>query len=56
MSTSSNRAGFWTPDVWATIDAAVTALIGAIRVAQNVFPAEPLPNTISVPTSSISGI
>lgn len=49
VSTSSNRAGFWTPDVWATIDAAVTALIGAIRVAQNVFPAEPLPNTISVP-------
>lgn len=49
MSTSSNRTGFWTPDVWTTIDAAVTASIGAIRVAQNVFPAEPLPNTISVP-------
>lgn len=49
MSTSNNRAGFWTPDVWTAIDDGVTASIGAIRVAQNVFPAYPLPNTTSVP-------
>jgi|GEM_PF-987043 len=49
MSTSDNRAGFWTPDVWTSIDDGVTTSIGAIRVAQNVFPAWPLPNTTSVP-------
>jgi uncharacterized linocin/CFP29 family protein len=49
VSTSDNRAGFWTSDVWTSIDEGVTTSIGAIRVAQNVFPASPLPNTTSVP-------
>ena len=49
MTTPVNRAGFWNDQVWASIDDGVTASIGAIRVAQNVFPTEPLPNTTSVP-------
>ncbi len=49
MSTSDNRAGFWTPDVWTAIDDGVTTSITAIRVAQNVFLASLLPNTTSVP-------
>ena len=55
--TSCNRTGFWTTDVWPSIDDGVTTLIGAIRVAQNVFPACPLPNTTRYPpTSSTTGI
>ena len=38
MSTPSSRAGFWNHHVWASIDEGVTASIGAIRVAQKVFP------------------
>ncbi len=49
MTTPSNRTGFWNDQVWASIDDGVTASMGAIRVAQNVFPTEPLPNTTSVP-------
>ena len=49
MTTPGNRAGFWDAQVWASIDEGVTTSMGAIRVAQNVFPTEPLPNTTSVP-------
>ena len=49
MNTTVNRAGFWNDQVWASIDEGVTTSIGAIRVAQKVFPAEPLANTTSVP-------
>ena len=49
MSTPDPRAGFWTPSVWASIDEGVTASMGAIRVAQKVFPTWPLPKTTSVP-------
>jgi uncharacterized linocin/CFP29 family protein len=49
VSTPGNRTGFWTPDVWTSIDDGVATSIGAIRVVQNVFPACPLPNTNSVP-------
>ena len=49
VTTPSNRTGFWNDQVWASIDDGVTNSMGAIRVAQNVFPTEPLPNTTSVP-------
>jgi uncharacterized linocin/CFP29 family protein len=49
VATSDNRANFWTPDVWTSIDGDVTTSIGAIRVAQCVFPPSPLPNATSVP-------
>ena len=47
--TPQNRAGFWNDQVWASIDDGVTDVDGAIRVAQSVFPTEPLPSTTSVP-------
>jgi uncharacterized linocin/CFP29 family protein len=49
VTTPGNRAGFWNDQVWASIDEGVTASIGAIRVAQKVFPPWPLPNTTWVP-------
>ena len=49
MSTTLDRAGFWDDGVWASIDAAVTTSVSAIRVAQKVFPAQVLAGTTSVP-------
>jgi uncharacterized linocin/CFP29 family protein len=49
MSTTTNRAGFWNDQVWAAIDAAVKTSVGAIRVAQKVFPTTQLAGVTSVP-------
>jgi len=49
MSTTTNRAGFWSDTVWSAIDTAVTGTVGAIRVAQKVFQATPLTGVTSVP-------
>jgi Encapsulating protein for peroxidase len=49
VSSSTNREGFWTDQVWSSIDEGVAASVGAIRTAQKVFPAEPLADTTSVP-------
>lgn len=49
MNTTVNRAGFWDDQVWATIDEGVTTAVGAVRVAQKVFPTEQLANATSVP-------
>jgi uncharacterized linocin/CFP29 family protein len=46
---SASRTGFWTDQVWATIDDGVTKAVGAIRVAQKVFPTTQLPGVTSVP-------
>jgi uncharacterized linocin/CFP29 family protein len=44
-----NRDGLWTPDVWKDIDTAVLAEVGAIRIAQKVFPSTPMPGAANVP-------
>ena len=49
MANNSNRAGFWSDQVWAAMDDGVTTAASAIRVAQNVFPTVPLANVTSVP-------
>ena len=49
MTTAASRTGFWTDQVWASIDDGVTTSAGAIRVAQNVFLTEPLANMTLVP-------
>jgi hypothetical protein len=46
---SANRTGFWNDQVWAAIDDGVTKAVGAIRVAQKVFPTTQLPGVTSVP-------
>src|SRR5262249_44479476 len=48
MASTNNRAGFWTDQVWKSIDDGVTKAVGAIRVAQKVFPTTQLSNP-SVP-------
>ncbi len=40
MTTSVNRAGFWNDQVWGSIDDGVKQTVGAIRVAQMVFPTD----------------
>jgi hypothetical protein len=37
MATTMNRTGFWSDQVWGSIDDGVTKAVGAIRVLQNVF-------------------
>src|SRR5664279_5188778 len=49
MATSANRAGYWTDQVWSSIDDGVTKAVGAIRVAQKVFPTVQLVGVTSVP-------
>jgi uncharacterized linocin/CFP29 family protein len=46
---NANRAGFWNDQVWSDIDDGVTKAVGAIRVAQKVFPTTQLPGITSVP-------
>ena len=48
MAGTNNRSGFWNDQVWSSIDQGVTAAVGAIRVAQKVFPTTQL-STTSVP-------
>jgi hypothetical protein len=38
MASTTSRAAFWNDQVWSFIDQGVTAAVGAIRVAQKVFP------------------
>src|SRR5260370_24678064 len=49
MATNANRAGFWNDQVWSSIDDGVTKAVGAIRVAQKVFPTVQLTGVTSVP-------
>jgi uncharacterized linocin/CFP29 family protein len=49
MNNNSDRARFWNDQVWAAIDDGVTKAVGAIRVAQKVFPATQLTGVTSVP-------
>jgi Encapsulating protein for peroxidase len=52
MPTSVKRAGFWDDRVWAAIDDGVKKAVGAIRVAQKVFPSIQLANANAVPAES----
>jgi len=49
MKAADNRAGFWNYQVWAAIDDGVAKAVGAIPVAQKVFPATQLAGVTSVP-------
>jgi uncharacterized linocin/CFP29 family protein len=49
MPTSGKRAGYWNDRVWAAIDDGVRKAVGAIRVAQKVFPSIQLADANAVP-------
>jgi uncharacterized linocin/CFP29 family protein len=49
MANTESRAGFWNDEVWTSIDSGVQETMGAIRVAQKVFPRTHLPNVKWVP-------
>jgi uncharacterized linocin/CFP29 family protein len=49
MTTTVNRAGFWTDQVWASIDDGVAKSVTAIRVVEKVFPTVQMPDVNSVP-------
>src|SRR5262245_45401386 len=49
MPNNLNREKIWTDQTWKSIDDGVKASVGAIRVAQKVFPTAQLTNTTSVP-------
>jgi uncharacterized linocin/CFP29 family protein len=54
MANNSNRTGFWTDSVWSSIDAGVTQAVGAIRVAQKIWPTVSLPDVTSVPADEFN--
>lgn len=49
MANNLNRNGIWNEQVWKNIDDGVKAAVGAIRVAQKVFPTTQLSDVMSVP-------
>jgi len=53
MPVSNERVGLWNDNVWAAIDNDVKKAVGAIRVAQKVFPSVQLGNATSVPADDI---
>jgi hypothetical protein len=53
MPVRKERAGLWNDNVWAAIDNDVKKTVGAIRVAQKVFPSIQLSDATSVPADDI---
>jgi uncharacterized linocin/CFP29 family protein len=53
MPVRKERAGLWNDNVWAAIDDDVKKTVGAIRVAQKVFPSIQLSDATSVPADDI---
>jgi hypothetical protein len=49
MANNLNRTGIWNDQVWGSIDSGVKDAVGAIRVAQKVFPTTQLADVTSVP-------
>lgn len=56
MRSTGSRAGFWNDQVWAAIDHGVLSVVGAIRVAQKVFPTVKLPHAISIPDEEVEQV
>ncbi len=54
MATNLNRNGIWNDQVWKSIDDGVKAAVGAIRVAQKVFPTTQLSDVTSVPADILN--
>jgi len=54
MATSVNRAGFWTDQVWKSIDEGVMKAVGAIRTARKVFQPVQLQDVTSVPADDFN--
>jgi uncharacterized linocin/CFP29 family protein len=54
MVNNLTRTGIWNDRVWQSIDDDVRSVVGAIRVAQKIFPAEQMADAMSVPADILN--